>query len=352
MSEELKIECKWLGRQTGSAIDRTFYADIGLAVGDDWLTQLEDLEASTVRNHLRGCAYHLATWFAINWWRLRWEPEIPNWWDDSDWRVAHSVAAAGNGYVWPNVIFATDGNSLIVASLPRTRAALFEPVRYLNRIMTRISASEFEQKVDLLMEGILSRLEARQVADKSLKTLWSEVLEERQDSTTSKRRKLEAILGFDPDKAPEELLKPILDDDDQFGGNAVAEVAAEARDSVSKVLDLIRSLAAKGRKPKEGGFRVSLPKLEIPPGFAASLEHPWEKATELARLARKNWDLNGKPVQNKVLAKLLQTESALLTKSVAAETRIPFGVRRGSNGTFDVYLDSPNPTSRRSRCAG
>ena len=130
------------GAINGYAIDRSFFADIGLAVGEDWLTQLEDSEASTVRNHLRGCAYQLATWFATNWWRLRWEPEIPGWSKDSKWRVAHSIAAAGKGYVWPNVIFATDGNSLAVASLPRRKPAAFEPVRYLNRIHTRISASE------------------------------------------------------------------------------------------------------------------------------------------------------------------------------------------------------------------
>jgi hypothetical protein len=64
MSDELTIDFKWLGRQTGSPMDRAFYADIGLAAGQDWLTLLEDQEASTVTTNLRGCAYRLATWFA------------------------------------------------------------------------------------------------------------------------------------------------------------------------------------------------------------------------------------------------------------------------------------------------
>ena len=69
VSDELTIDVNWLGGQTGSALDRAFYADIALAVNGEWLTLLEDLEARTVRRHLRGCGHHLAVWFASNWWR-------------------------------------------------------------------------------------------------------------------------------------------------------------------------------------------------------------------------------------------------------------------------------------------
>ena len=124
MSDELIIDFQWLGRQEGSAIDRAFYADLGLSVGGQWLTQLEDMEASTVRTHLRGCAYRLALWFAGNWWRLRWEPETADWPTNTDWRLAHSIASAGGGYVWPNVIFASDGASLTVGLVQRTFARL------------------------------------------------------------------------------------------------------------------------------------------------------------------------------------------------------------------------------------
>ena len=79
------------------------------------------------------------------------------------------------------------------------------------------------------MEGVLSRLESRQVDDTELKFLWMEILEERNEPRTSQRRKLEAMAGFDPDEAPSALLKDILDDVTKFGREAVAEVTAEAR---------------------------------------------------------------------------------------------------------------------------
>lgn len=64
MSEKLRIEFEWLPHETGSEIDKVFAASIGAAVGDDYITRLEDLAAKTVRNQMRGCAWHLAAWFA------------------------------------------------------------------------------------------------------------------------------------------------------------------------------------------------------------------------------------------------------------------------------------------------
>ena len=59
MLDELTIHFKPLGGQTGSQVERACYADIGLAVGDHWLTLLEDRMASTVSNHLRASVHQL-----------------------------------------------------------------------------------------------------------------------------------------------------------------------------------------------------------------------------------------------------------------------------------------------------
>jgi hypothetical protein len=345
--DELTIRCGWLQRPAGNDIDRSFYADIGITVGQECLTELvEQLEASTVRHELRACAYQLAKWFASNWWRLRWEPEIPNWRKDSDWRVAHSVAGAGHGYVWPNVIFASDGGSLAVASLPPKKSATFEPIRYLNRVVTRISAAEFEGKVDSFIGTIFSRLCSRNVEDKALETLWNEVLVERRDPKKSEHRKLEAVLGFDPDGAPDDLMHQTQSDKTEFGPNAVTEIAAEARDSAPKVLELIRDLAA-GKKPREGGFRVSLPELKLPGGFAENLDRPWQKGAELARFARKEWNLDAEPLANKALGAILDSKIELFTHGRTAATQIPVAIKKGSSRNFDIYLASAVETGRR-----
>ena len=71
MAETFRIEFDWLDREMGSELDRAFAASIGMAVGEEYLTRLDDLGAKTVRNQILASAWHLAAWFAANWWRLR-----------------------------------------------------------------------------------------------------------------------------------------------------------------------------------------------------------------------------------------------------------------------------------------
>lgn len=345
MSDELTIDVKWLGRQTGSALDRAFYADIGLAVSGEWLTLLEDLEASTVRSHVRGCAHHLAMWFATNWWRLRWEPETRYWWKDADWRISHSVAAAGGGYVWPNVLFASDGDSLAVASRPGTRAVPFEPVRYLNRIDARITAAEFEQKVDAFMEGVLSRMHSLGIAEDTLPAQWAEVLAERNNPPAVQWRKLEALCGYDPDEAPSALIKSLAEDEAHLGGQALEEVAAQGRHATAEVLGPILNLAGSKAKPTSGGFRGKMPELARPK-YEAGLR-PWQQASKLARLARREWGLGSRAITNKQLANLLGTKPAVFADRTKSPVPMPIVLRTGSNGNFDLYFDSSWSTSRR-----
>ena len=346
MSEEFRIDCKWLGRQTGSPIDRGFYADIGLAVGDDWLTVLEDLEASTVRHHLRGCVHRLAMWFAANWWRLRWEPESGSSRKDVDWRIAHSVGSAGGGYVWPNVLFASDGEWLTIASIPRPRSAEFEPIRYLNNLLARITAAEFERKVDAFMEGVLSRLHSLGIEGDQLPALWAEVVAERQDSQATRWRKLEALCGYDPDEAPSETIETLMADRASLGSSALEEVAAHGRHGIATVLSQICTLATSNAMPTAGGFRGKMPALSGKQEYAAGAR-PWQRADQLAREARKDWGLAKEPVTNGRLADLLGTDAKVFTGRDKGPTAMPILLREETKGSIDLYFNSSWSTSRR-----
>lgn len=346
MSDELNIEYRWLGRETGSAVDRSFYADLGLAAGGDWLTLLEDVEASTVRNHVRACGYHLAQWFAANWWRLRWEPEARAWWRDADWRTAHSMASAGGGYVWPNVLFASDGDSLGVASFPRTKVSPFEPVRYLNRVLARITAAEFEHKVDSFMEGVISRMHAFGMESDNLPKLWAEVKEERHDPDAAQWRKLEALCGYDPDEAPAAIIKMLIEDKAHLGSKALEEVAALGRHSTANVLKPILVLANSKTKPTGGGFRGKMPELTAGRKHV-DRERPWQQAAKLAKRARKEWGLGKQQVTNKQLADLMGTKQAVFTDRIRADAPMPIVLHTATTGCFDLYFDSSWSTSRR-----
>lgn len=345
MSDKLRLEFDWLNLMAGNEIDHAFAASIGVSVGGDFLTRNDDLVGKTVRDQMRGCAWHLAAWFAANWWRLRWEPEAPLWWQDVDWRIAHSMASAGGGFVWPNAIFASDGDSIEIAMRAKSKGVLYEPIRYLNSVHARTTAAEFEQSVDQFMEGVLSRHEVLKVKDQSLTQLWKEILVERREPGTSERRKLEAIGGYDPDEAPDELLAMLLADSDHLGKHALEEVAAHARHATGEVLKPIRDLSGSQTPPQRGGFRASMPKLDGVRKVEGEL--PWQQATRLARLAREKWGLGRGPVSNQKLANLLGSTPSILTDESVVPTGMPLAFHAGTDGAYDVYFNRPRSTTRR-----
>ena len=344
MHDELTIHYKPLGGSVGNAVERACYSDIGLSVGGKWLTTLEDRLASTVSDHIRGNVHLLATWFAANWWRLRWEPESRDWATDVDWRMAHSIASAGGGFVWPNVLFSSDGDTIAVASRPKLDAASFEPVRYLYRVDAHIPAVEFENKVDNFLESVITRLRELKIDDDSLPQLWAGVMAERRDPRAAQWRKLEAMAGYDPDEAPEGLSGKLHEDQDRLGKGAVEEVAAEARHGLDAALQPMRE-ASRSRQPREGGCRVAVPPLKGKGPDAAA--YPWQVASILANQARDEWGLGAKPIRNKGLADLLSTSSNNLFGAFVPRAKTPFAIRNGRNGHLDVYLHSPIPASRR-----
>ncbi len=346
MPRQLRIDYRWLGKDTGSDLDRAFYGDIGIAIDDDYLTRLEDVHARTVRDHFRGSVYQLAVWFAANWWRLRWEPEIPDWAANADWRMAHSMAGAGGGFVWPNVLFASDGDSIAVASHIGEKTSAIEPVRYLNRMNARISADEFEQKTDAFLEAVLSRSEALRIQECTLGSVWGEVLAERGNPELCIYRKLEALCGYDPDEAPHSLLEILMENRHRLGIGAVEEVAAVGRALTTQILHSILMLSKSQPRLNNGGFRGVLPSLEVVPESLPE-ERPWQLARRFARLARAAWGLDDRPVDDVSLADLVKTDPAVFSDRTKTPLSMPVALQTESGASYDIYFDSRQKTSRR-----
>src|SRR5208282_4544143 len=131
--------------------------------------------------------YHAGEWFAWNWWRLCYEPRsaTPDWWR------AHTMAAIGEGFVWPNLTIYSDGVRTVLISKPSIRADA-KPFRYVGTVPVVVPSTQFEQAVDAFLPRLLSRLDEQLVVDTNLHRVWSDVLAERSDPNLAKRRRLEA----------------------------------------------------------------------------------------------------------------------------------------------------------------
>ena len=112
MSESFSISIhEWLGLSSGDPAESATNSELAINIGENCVTQVEDLESRTVRSTIRVSAEPIAKWLVANWWRLRWEPEPVLATENLDWLMAHSTAAIGGGYVWPDLVFrGSDGS--------------------------------------------------------------------------------------------------------------------------------------------------------------------------------------------------------------------------------------------------
>ncbi len=330
MNEEFKIDVEWLEGSDGDPVERAAFAQIVINAAQQITTELEDLFARTVRPGLRASAYDLAVWFAENWWRLRWEPEART----DDWRLSHVVAAVGGGVAWPDVSFASDGVHVLVGAR-RTPGGRGAPVRYIRDVDVPISATAFEAGIDEFVQRVLARLSSVNVSETDLSLLWQQLLAERNDPEIGASRRLEALLGFDPDAAPQDLIASLQATITEAGHSAVEEIAAAAKVSAPKTLQdiLERTRTSDVSIHVESASNI----LSQYSDQSSPTELPWQRAKRAAGLARDVWGVSQGPVSNDRLSELLGVTEDFLKYTPSNGLPVAAGLRT-NHGTDDVNV--------------
>lgn len=334
------IDFQWLPREYGGDIARATLAEVTITA-DGWtVTELDDLVAKTVRRGVRVSAYALAKWFASNWWRLRWEPER----NTLHWKMSHKIGAAGEGYLWPDLAFISDGGMVLVHAKSSTQA-LGAPLRYLNNVDVVISAEEFERGIDAYIDAVISRLSGAGVYEDELMTVWREILEERRNPESTAWRKIEALLGFDPDDAPDQLIADIRKAGREYGAGAVEEMAAasgeNALDDINVLWDGPRREALALSVPDINTLRRKIHEEMQPFPF------PWQKAAEAARMVRDAWSLDAGPVSTAKLSEIFGISQNMIERPSSVKGPMNAGFRNGRMDCVSVFLKSPISVSRR-----
>lgn len=221
MPRSWEIETNWENLENGGNEERACFAALGIRAHHHWLTEGRDALANRLRQAPYLSAYHLAEWLAWNWWRLRWEPRARS----AEWAYAHKMANIGGGYIWPDITVLSDGERTALTS-KATQERPETPFRYINNTTAIIPSLEFEEGIDSFLEQVLERLDAMSLKDSNLSRIWADVRNERNTPAQAARRKLEALLGYDPDEAAPLVLDRLLADADQLGKAATEELAA------------------------------------------------------------------------------------------------------------------------------
>ena len=226
---------------------------LGLSIDEVNLMANQDIWSKTVRESVLLPAYPLAMWLASSWWRLNWEPLPPTRVrPDVHWRMAHEPGAANQGFVWPQIIFASDGEVMQVWATPTNDTN--QSVRYLNGLAAPVSVTlaNFARGCQDFIAATLNRLEAVDCKDTPLWNLWQIIKDEGADPEAVKYRRIEAEMGFDPDECPKQLMNEALQLDQEIGAATLSELAPvygklSAQEPISSIKTIAESPGLVGR---------------------------------------------------------------------------------------------------------
>ncbi|MBI5589126.1 MAG: hypothetical protein HY881_01455 [Deltaproteobacteria bacterium] len=275
-------------------------AMLALHVGDVNLMKNQDIWSRTIRESVLVSAYPLAMWLTSSWWRLNWEPLPAHGVRPSvDWRMAHELGAANHGFVWPQIIFASDCEAMQVWAVASS-ANDNQSVRYLNGldIPASITLPDFQRGVEDFITAVIHRLTALGCQNTELSNLWQLIQEERVDQESAKHGRVEAEMGYDPDECPEELMEKALALDQKMGTAALSELAPIYGKSASQTpLAAIEEIA--DSPGLVGVPRVPHPSSDAPQGA------PWQRAVAAAAALRQMLGNPHEIINNTRLSELL-----------------------------------------------
>lgn len=333
MSNGFEIQYEWSPTEAADSPDGFTRAALSVMLGGVCVTEIEDRLAKNTRREVLLSAHRMALWFAGNWWRLRWEPE-PNR-PTLDWKLSHNLASAGGGYIWPDLTFGSDGESVRIraqASPPSCQ----DPIRYLHSLTGNAAAHTFEYAIDDFVNATITRLPDSIDEGPSLAGLWAQIAAERNDPELYTWCQLEARLGHDPGEASEMLIDNLLDLRNAYGPDAVQEMAAASQADVLDHLDVLGSRI--GPHSVTARFSDCDAIHDRYKWQTSPLAMPWQHGVTAAQVARSVWGLPPGPIRTGTLSELFGIDVA---QYQADSLPISAGLRNDVSDVVQVAFNAP-----------
>lgn len=345
MPVELEIGLALERLDDGTPEERAAFGLFTVRTAHQSLTEGFDYFLNGFRQGPLVSGYHVAEWLAWNWWRLRWEPRS----SVADWSLAHKMNSIGEGYVWPNLEIWSDGVRTMLMSHPSTQPDA-KPFRYVGAFPTFVPSTHFERALDEFLPKVLGRLRDEGVEETNLDRLWRDVLAERADPELAKRRRLEALMGRDPDTVEDNAVETLIGDEDRLGEGAVQEIAAERartppqQDEMLTARGLEQTAQETGHSasPRDAIILRAEQRLFRDPDMAA-----WKLGAHAADALRRQEDLGAIAISNRRLAEMAGTTQGALVDPPRGEAILPYTLDDVSGERSLIVIPARREASRR-----
>lgn len=328
MTHDLCISAEWEHLDEGGLDERACFGAIGIRANGHWLSEGRDSLVNRLRQAPLLSGVHLAEWLVWNWWRLRWEPRSSI---ADGWRFAHKTSNIGGGYIWPNITIFSDGERTALIARP-TSEREDTPFRYISNSAAVLPSTEFEKGIDEFLVQIIARLDEQGVTGANLQSLWSDLCAERVDPVLARYRKMEAMLGMDPDEADSELIAGLIEEGDMIGEGAIGELAANRWNTKNSAVLNLAELSELSRRDGFDWSPQNMVKLDSASvGINRSSETPaWMVGARAAKLLREQQKLGNTYIPDQLLTKLVGVDGGVLSGTSSANS-MSYAFDIGSN---------------------
>jgi hypothetical protein len=317
-------------------------AHISISVGENFLTRLADVEINANRNYLRASAVSLALWCADNWWRLRWEPLHDARMPSVNWRLRHELTAGPGGTMWPPLMIYGTGVR-VVLSPPFGSSVSSGPIRFIEvSNVWSIDGKLFEAGLDEFFCSVVNFCSKAQDGV-ALKTLVEQLQNERADPELAAWRRLEARLGYDPDEAPDHLIKALSEMENKLGEHAVEEAAVAAPgERAQRALE--EAVEASNASPLVVNLEVvnNVDVRSLP-----DLLSPWQIGEFAAHKVRDVIGMQEGPILGHAFADVLHIRWEDLRAAPATAQKLEFAARLKHDRTSRLALQRKTAVDRR-----
>lgn len=276
--------------------------DMTIEANEQILTKNVSSITKSLRDSIRVSSYPLALWFTAYWWRLLYEP-IPSGEQiekSYSWKNSHTLTSANSGYIWPNISFIPDGQFITIISSQQFSDSKL-PLFYLgSKDAITVDNQVFISVIKNFVKLTIDRLNDFKKYNTDLHTLFMQLNSEMEDADFALYRRVEALLGYDPDEAPGNVIEKIETALKIFNERILTELisACSINETVSPITDLESGISM-SKTGVKGKWINPLPTK------VKSNMLPWETGRFLAKKLRMTIGNTDKKIETKTLCDFL-----------------------------------------------
>ncbi len=168
-------------------------ARLTINIGDEIATCLR--AGNKYHEYIEVPMSHVAEWVVVNWWYLYHEADTVDGLSRSGFSSRHDLSYAGNGFVFPRIVFRPEGRYVVV-SYERWYAE-HASIQFLFAGEQTFETVALQEELKVLVEDVISRLRKKNVRDVPWIKEW-EVISKVLDDDEKEFCRATAMLGLDP----------------------------------------------------------------------------------------------------------------------------------------------------------